>query len=122
MESGSTGYIYLGIPSRLAGVLWTTVNDMQRSLSGRENCAWAQLTSAALSRCVLHFACLCRERGIGESDSELACSEVFHVFAEQLANDTTAAEWSVPPHMVPVVAGTIAACGQLVVDRMGQPI
>ncbi|SAK50330.1 hypothetical protein AWB76_01450 [Caballeronia temeraria] len=120
MESGSVGYTYLGIPERLAGVLWLTVHDMQSSLSGREGCTWAQLTSASLSRCVLHFACLHRERGLKDPKPELTCSEVFHLFSEQLMADTTAAEWSVPDHLVPVVAGALAACGELVVDRMNR--
>ncbi|WP_157055970.1 hypothetical protein [Candidatus Burkholderia verschuerenii] len=118
MESNSVGYVYLGIPEHLAGVLWSTVHEMQRSLSGREDHAWALLTSATLSRCVLHFACLYREQGGVDPHPELACLEVFHLFAEQLRQDTTALEWSVPAHMVPVVAGAVAACGQLVVDRM----
>jgi hypothetical protein len=120
MESGSVGYIYLGIPERLAGVLWATVHQMQRSLAGKEERPWAQLTSVALSRCVLHFACLYRERGSNDPHPEVTCSEVFHLFAEQLACDTTATEWGVPPHMAPVVAGAVAACGEIVVDRMNQ--
>ncbi|MDR5780742.1 hypothetical protein QCE63_15065 [Caballeronia sp. LZ065] len=122
MESGSVGYSYLGIPERLAGVLWATVREMQMSLAGREDCSWAQLTSASLSRCVLHFACLYREHGSRDPRPEVACSEVFHLFSEQLLSDTTAAEWHVPDHLVPVVAGAIAACGELVVDRMNRVV
>ena len=119
MENGGVGYRYLGIPYRLAGVLWTTVHDMQRSLESRESCSWAQLTSAALSQCVLHFASLYLEHGCDDPRPEVACSEVFHLFSEQLMGDTTASEWSVLDHLVPVIAGAIAACGELVVDRMG---
>jgi uncharacterized protein (DUF849 family) len=118
MENNSLGYTYMGIPEELANALWTTVHDMQTSLAGKMNCSWAQLTSAALSRCVLHFACLYREHGIGDLRPELACSEVFHLFSEQLMEDTTAADWRVPPHMIPVVASAIAVCGQLVVERV----
>ncbi|SAK55259.1 hypothetical protein AWB79_02168 [Caballeronia hypogeia] len=118
MENGGVGYAYLGVPERLSGVLWDVVHDMQQSLEGKERCPWAQLTSAALSRCVLQFATLCREYGSEDPRPEVSCAEVFHLFSEQLTKDKTAGEWCVPAHMVPVVAGAVAACGQLVVDRL----
>ncbi|MDR5784470.1 MULTISPECIES: hypothetical protein [unclassified Caballeronia] len=121
MESGSAGYVYLGIPERLAEVLWTTVHEMQGSLSAKDDRA-SQLAGAALSRCVQHFACVHREHGEIDLYPEVSCSEVFHLFAEQLMQDTTADEWCVPRHMVPVVSSILVACGQLVVDRMSHDV
>ncbi|MDR5883941.1 hypothetical protein [Caballeronia sp. LZ032] len=120
MDNGGVGYAYLGIPERLSSALLTVVNRMQQSLAGKESCAWAQLTSAALSRCVLQFASMYREHGADDPRPEVSCSEVFHLFAEQLLEDGTDAEWCVPAHVVPVVAGALAARGQLLVDRMGR--
>lgn len=122
MKGESAGYIYLGIPAQLADVLASTVQDFRRSLSTHGESPWAQLTSATLSRGVLHFACMYREHQDDFPDPAVACSEVFHLLAEELMTDTTAARWGVPAHMVCVVAATVAICGQLVVDRMGPDI
>ncbi|SAK98087.1 hypothetical protein AWB82_07186 [Caballeronia glebae] len=121
MANGAAGYEYLGIPKELADVLYRAVQDVQLSLAGRETTPWAQLTSVAISRCVLHYASLHQRLRTDDVCPEIACSEVFHEFSEQLLRDTTAAEWGVPAFMVPVVAGTVAACGRMVVDRMNRP-
>jgi hypothetical protein len=118
MENEGLGYTYLGVPEQLAGVLWSTVHDMQTNLAAENGAPWAQLASATLSRCVLHFASLTREHGFGDTRPEIACTEVFHRFARQLLEDGTAEEWAVPSYMMPVVAGTVAACGDLVADRV----
>jgi hypothetical protein len=121
MTNGSAGYIFLGIPERLAQVLWRTVQDFEQSLAGREDRPWAQLTSVALSRCVLHFACLHRQLGPTDVYPEVTCADLFRQYAEQLMQDATACEWGVPRHMVAVVSGTVAACGSLVLERLHPP-
>jgi hypothetical protein len=120
MEKGSEGLVSLGIPERLAGVLWWTVQDFERTLVGKEDKPWARLTGVALSRCVLHFASLHRELGRGDVHPELTCSEVFRRYAEQLMEDNTIHDWGVPEYLRPVVSGAIAACGQLVAERMSR--
>jgi len=118
MQHRNAGYEYLGIPEGLSAVLYRTVQDIQRSLDGRETEPWAQLVGVSLSLCVLRFSCWHREHGAHDLRPEISCSEVFHAFSEQLMLDAFAADWGVGAHMLPVVAGTVAACGRLVVDRM----
>lgn len=121
MRNASVGYVYLGAPLSIAPVLRETVDELHHGLEAQIEQSWARLASAYLSRCVFEFACLAREqRGIDRYPAA-TCATVFHQSARRLMLDASAKEWNVPVVKMPVVAGILIACGELVVARVAHP-